>query len=604
MIRLWNNSFIGKIFFSYLALLLLLFAGFYFFSGSLIRQFHIATLSGRLEQEAHLLGRILPLDRSGPPLDEICRVLARESGSRITVIGPEGRVLGDSAEASAGMENHAGRPEIAEALRAGSGTVLRDSTTARHEELYRAFRQTSGAQTRVVLVATPLKEIDPVIGTLRRSLLAGLLFASAVGLVLAWAFSHYLSRRLQRLVQFSGEVAQGSFPQNAIPTSRRDEIALLEHHLHDMSLKIRDNLDQAIGEKEKAASILRCMIEGVLVVDSKGHILVINDQAKAMFKVPADRDLYGASLLEISRHPEIRFVVDEMLTHDFTQARYSKEIELDDERWFRVNAAILRDGTSTPRGTILVFHNISDIKRLERVRSDLVANVSHELRTPLTAIRGYVETLLYAPPREAAERQQFLEIIDRHSERLTRLTEDLLTLSDLESGKAQMTLQPTDAAQLVQRVLEIFWERAHKKAIRLLHVIEPGLPLIAADPDRLQQLLINLIDNAVKYTPAGGQVTVAAAQRIEGLSLELSVSDTGPGIPEKDLPRLTERFYRVDKARSRELGGTGLGLAIVKHIVQAHRGELKFESTINKGTTVRVWLPMVQREPTQSVSLH
>lgn len=604
MKRLWNNSFVGKIFFPYLALLLLLFAAFFLISGSLIRHFHIATLSGRMEQEAHLLGRILPLDRSGPPLDEICRDLARGPTSRITVIDPEGRVLGDSAEPSAGMENQAGRPEIAEALRTGSGTMLLYGTTERDEQLYRAFRQTSGEQTRIVRIAVPLKEIAPVIGAFRRTLLTGLLLAAAAGLVLAWAFSYYLTRRLQRLVQFSEQVAQGSFPQNAIPTSRRDEIALLEHHLNDMSLKIRDNLDQVIGEKEKAASILRCMIEGVLVVDSKGHILVINDQAKAMFKVPADRDVYGASLLEISRHPDIRFVVDEVLAHNFNQARYSKEMELDDERWFRVNAAILRDGTSTPRGTILVFHNISDIKRLERVRSDLVANVSHELRTPLTAIRGYVETLLYAPPKEAAERQQFLEIIDRHSERLTRLTEDLLTLSDLESGKAQMTLQPTDAAQLVQRVLEIFWERAHKKAIRLLHVVEPGLPLIAADPDRLQQLLINLIDNAVKYTPTGGQVTVAAAKQTESLSLELSVSDTGPGIPEKDLPRLTERFYRVDKARSRELGGTGLGLAIVKHIVQAHRGELKFESTINKGTTVRVWLPMAQREPNQSVSLH
>lgn len=604
MKRLWNNSFVGKIFFPYLALLLLLFAAFFLISGSLIRHFHIATLSGRMEQEAHLLGRILPLDRSGPPLDEICRDLARGPTSRITVIDPEGRVLGDSAEPSAGMENQAGRPEIAEALRTGSGTMLLYGTTERDEQLYRAFRQTSGEQTRIVRIAVPLKEIAPVIGAFRRTLLTGLLLAAAAGLVLAWAFSYYLTRRLQRLVQFSEQVAQGSFPQNAIPTSRRDEIALLEHHLNDMSLKIRDNLDQVIGEKEKAASILRCMIEGVLVVDSKGHILVINDQAKAMFKVPADRDVYGASLLEISRHPDIRFVVDEVLAHNFNQARYSKEMELDDERWFRVNAAILRDGTSTPRGTILVFHNISDIKRLERVRSDLVANVSHELRTPLTAIRGYVETLLYAPPKEAAERQQFLEIIDRHSERLTRLTEDLLTLSDLESGKAQMTLQPTDAAQLVQRVLEIFWERAHKKAIRLLHVVEPGLPLIAADPDRLQQLLINLIDNAVKYTPTGGQVTVAAAKQTESLSLELSVSDTGPGIPEKDLPRLTERFYRVDKARSRELGGTGLGLAIVKHIVQAHRGELKFESTINKGTTVRVWLPITQREPNQSVSLH
>jgi two-component system phosphate regulon sensor histidine kinase PhoR len=229
-----------------------------------------------------------------------------------------------------------------------------------------------------------------------------------------------------------------------------------------------------------------------------------------------------------------------------------------------------------------------------------VANVSHELRTPLTAIRGYVETLLHNPPADPADAKQFLAIIDRHSERLSRLTEDLLVLSDLESGARKMTFRPVEAGHLIQRVLEVFWDRAARKNVTLSYSFSSGLSLILGDYDRLQQLFINLVDNAVKYTPPGGSVTITAAQAHFSLQadawVEIAVADSGAGIAEKNLPRLTERFYRVDKARSRELGGTGLGLAIVKHIVQAHGGELKIESAINHGTTVRVLLAGVIAE--------
>ncbi len=366
---------------------------------------------------------------------------------------------------------------------------------------------------------------------------------------------------------------------------------MLEQRLTEMSLKIRDNLQLVVDEKEKADSILRCMIEGVLVLDPKGQVLVMNDQAKAMFHIAPERDVAGASMLEISRHPEMHKILAEVLAFDFFQQRYSKEVELDEERWFRVNAVRLRDFRGASLGSILVFHDITDIKRFESMRSDFVANVSHELRTPLTAIRGYVETLLDTPPADPEDGRQFLTIIDRHSERLSRLTEDLLTLSDLESGNIRLMLHALDANQLIQRVLEIFWDRAAKKNIRLTHRPADDLPRLQGDLDRLQQLFINLVDNAIKYTPPGGEVSLTAARtagKNGAAQIEIAVTDTGPGIPEKDLPRLTERFYRVDKARSRDLGGTGLGLAIVKHIVQAHKGELKIESALNKGTTVRV----------------
>ena len=599
MKRLWSNSLAGKFFLSYFAVVLLLFAGFYSYSSTALRDHELSTLSDRMEREAHLLGRVLPFDAEGPVLDTLCRELSRELGSRITVIALSGKVLGDSAEASASMENHAGRPEVIEAMKQGSGRSIRYSTTVHFEMLYRAFRQTDAGRERIIRVAAPLKEVEGLVGSFRRTLLMGLLLASLAGLLLAWVFSRNLSGRFQRLVRFSGQLARGIFPQDFFPARGGDEIAMLERHLNEMSSKIRDNVRQIVDEKGKADSILRCMIEGVLVFDPKGKVLVINDQARAMFHAPLEKDLHGASMLEISRHPEVHKISQEVSAFDFSESRYSKEIELDNNRWFRVNAGALRNAQDRVIGSIIVFHDITDIKRFESMRSDFVANVSHELRTPLTAIRGYVETLLHAPPGDPADSRQFLEIIDRHSERLSRLTEDLLTLSDLESGNIRLALNPLDTSQLIQRVCEVFWDQAVKKNLKLTHRVDSGIPRLLGDFDRLQQLFINLVDNAIKYTPPGGEVSLiahhAAASNGAG-QIEISVIDSGPGIPEADLPRLTERFYRADKARSRDLGGTGLGLAIVKHIVQAHQGELQFDSKLNQGTTVRVRLPAAPAE--------
>jgi two-component system phosphate regulon sensor histidine kinase PhoR len=610
MKRLWNSSLVVKVFLSYFVVVALLFLSFYFSSNLLLGHFYIRSLSTRMQQEAHLLARMVPFDEAGAALDSLCRQLSGELGARITIIATDGRVLGDSAEISEHMENHGTRPEILEAMRTGTGTSIRYSTTVKYNMLYRAFHQTGANRDRFVRLAVPLTDIDNVIRAVRQSLLAGLAAASVMGLLLAWVFSRHLSRRFRRLVQFSGQVAAGSFPQNFFPDSGSDEIALLEGHLNEMSLHLRANLSQVIEEKEKADSILRCMIEGVLVLDPKGRVLVMNQQARAMFHVPDDLDVHGASVLEITRHPEVHRILEEIFTFDFSTQTYSKEVELDDERWFRVNAVRLRDTRENFQGSILVFHDVTDIKRFESMRSDFVANVSHELRTPLTAIRGYVETLMHTPPADPKESRQFLAIIDRHSERLSRLTQDLLTLSDLESGKIQLSLQPLDASQLIQRVLEVFWDQAARKQVKLTQRIEPQLPNLVGDFDRLQQLFINLVDNALKYTPSGGEVTLETrslpARNGGTAQIELAVIDTGVGIPEKDLPRLTERFYRADKARSRDLGGTGLGLAIVKHIVQAHKGDLTIESVLKRGTTIRVRLAAAlaaRNQPDTVVSL-
>ena len=594
MKRPWNKRLIYKFFLSYLAIVILLSVGFFIYSSNLLRDAYVVSLGKVMEQKVWVLARLLPWTEEPGSLDAICRSLSQELGVRITVIRRDGTVIGDSDEPAIDLENHGSRPEVIEAFSGGSGGSVRHSTLVNHELLYRAYRQTQGNTQRIVRVAVSLNDIEKVTASLGRTLFFGLLLCSLCGLGVAYFFSRRLSKRINGLVDLSQAVARGEFGQRVFHRNDDDELQVLEQNLHEMTVKIRDNINEVRSEKDKFDSILRCMVEGLLVLDPKGNVLLINEQAKRMFHVTGDQIQTG-SFVEISRSPEMRKVVQEVMAFDFSQNVYSRRVSLEDGRWFRVNAVSLRNGTERTSGSILVFHDITEIQRLETVRSDFVANVSHELRTPLTAIRGYVETLLNAPPPDPRDGQQFLGIIARHSERLSRLTEDLLILSDLESGKVQLSRQLVDTSHLIQRVLEVFWDQAAKKQVQLSQIAAPGLPSLSGDFDRLQQLFINLVDNAVKYTPSGGRVTISAtrAPANNGAEprVEIAVADTGPGIPEKDLPRLTERFYRVDKARSRDIGGTGLGLAIVKHIVQAHKGELTIQSVLGKGTTFRVLLP-------------
>jgi two-component system phosphate regulon sensor histidine kinase PhoR len=594
MKRPWKSKVVVKLFLSYLVVVLLLSVLFYLYAASVVKDFHVSSLSAKMRDEAKIVSRLLPPGLDGNAFDRICRELERDLGVRITVIALDGKVLGDSEESSTAMENHGTRPEVMEALAKGAGASTRYSTTVRHEMLYQAVLDGKDKPERIIRLSIPLNAIEAAERSIRHAILLGLLMFSGLGLLLAFFFSRQLERRVKRLVEFSEEVSRGSFPL-PLPTGREDELSLLERNLNEMSRSIQEKIKGVVGEKEKVDSILRCMTEGVLVVDTQGRLILLNENAQKMFSLPATQTFQGASFMEVSRHPEMKKLLEEVLACDCSTECFAKEICLDDDKWFRVTAVNLRDSDQKPLGYILVFHDVTELKRLETVRSDFVANVSHELRTPLTAIRGYAETLLQSPPADPKDAEHFLGIIHRHSERLGRLIDDLLTLSDLESGKIQLTKELLPTTELISRVLEVFHYQARKKDVALSQDIQPGLPSILGDSDRLQQLLINLIDNAVKYTPAGGAVKVRASLAVSAnhhpAMVEIAVSDTGCGIPEKDLPRLTERFYRVDKARSRELGGTGLGLAIVKHIVQAHHGRLKIESQIQKGTTVRVLLP-------------
>jgi two-component system phosphate regulon sensor histidine kinase PhoR len=356
-----------------------------------------------------------------------------------------------------------------------------------------------------------------------------------------------------------------------------------------MAGRLREKLDDVAREQAKATAILDGMIEGVIAVDAHEALLLMNEPARRMFGVGPGR-AEGKPFQEIVRNAELHEIFRR--GHGAGRDAASQhELRLlhPVERTLRVNVVPLALGDNST-GVVMVAHDMTELRRLEQVRTEFVANVSHELRTPLTAIQGYLETLLGSGLEDHANARRFIEIAFRHTERLGRLLNDLTDLSNIELGRVTLRLGPVVLRDAVESTFALVQGRAAAGGVALVVEIDPPVLSVHADHDRLAQILINLVDNAVKYTPAGGRVTVRARRLPDGRA-EVEVRDTGVGIPRADLPRITERFYRVDKARSRELGGTGLGLAIVKHLVLAHGGDLAIESELGEGTTVRVALP-------------
>jgi two-component system phosphate regulon sensor histidine kinase PhoR len=386
-------------------------------------------------------------------------------------------------------------------------------------------------------------------------------------------------------------MSEGSFLVRA-PTGSTDEIGMLGRSLNVMASRLREKIGDLEQEQAKVTAILDAMVEGVIAVDGQEHVLLMNEKARAMFALGSARG-EGKPFLEVIRSADLHEIF--RAVHAGGEAALQREIELTSPpRILGVNAVKLAasgDRSSAGPGVVLVLHDVTALRQLERVRTEFVANVSHELRTPLTAIQGYLETLLSGALEERDNARRFLEIVLRHSERLGRLLNDLTDLSNIELGKVALRREPVRVDEVVASVVGIIAPRAARAKVGVTSQVPSDLPQVPADRDRLAQILINLVDNAVKYTSEGGSVAVTA-RRVEEGTIEVAVTDTGIGIPPADLPRITERFYRVDKARSRELGGTGLGLAIVKHLVMAHGGELGIESEQERGTTVRFTLPL------------
>jgi len=601
----WNDNLFVRLLAPYLLVFAAVAAALYAYSDRVLEQLYVDTLADDVLRQARLVGQIIPWDSTGRELDARCAVIGADLHARVTVIAADGTVIGDSDTSSASLENHRNRPEVQAALHDGEGRALRISARVKRPLFYLAWRQLANGQQRIIRLAVATETIDAARQRVRTAIWGGFGAAALLGLGLALVISHRLSQRLAHLSEFAYAVAQG-LPPPALRPAGNDTLTRLETQLLVMSDSLRAQLSAAREEKGKLEAVLRGMIEGVLVVDRAGVIQLSNQRADWLFRAAGPETLVGQPLIDVSRDPDLQDLVRTAMRGDTTRALV-REITLEGvgRENLQVTATPLDEPGGSPRLFILVFHDTTELKRLEATRRDFVANVSHELRTPLTAIRGYAETLRSGAIDEPKLAAKFVAVIERHSERLGRLIDDLLALSDLELGRTEMQRVAMALAPAVDAAVDVVREKAERGHVDIIRELPGDLPPVDADPDRIEQVLVNLIDNAVKYTPPGGRVTISAAVVDAGGNngspgaldsgdrswVEICIADTGIGVPKHDLPRLTERFYRVDKARSRELGGTGLGLAIVKHIVQAHEGSLRIESDVGRGTRVYVQFP-------------
>ncbi|MEA5114237.1 MAG: ATP-binding protein [Geobacteraceae bacterium] len=588
-----------KLMVSYLALVVLIGVVIYLYLGHSLKTHLTAEIRDNLVNEARLVKimaakEIRVMDRDGFSL---ARTAGREIKARVSIINDKGTVVGDSELSVTGvraLENHAGRPEIRQALAGEIGTSIRYSSTFGTDMLYVAIPfHTESAGGGVVRLALPLSSLEKAVSGMHAMLGAALALAVFFSLLLSYLFSSFISRPLRSIASMASRIGRGDFSCR-IPVAGRDEIGELASVMNDMAGKIESQLERISAEKNRLDTILRGMGEGVIVTDENGILTVSNPAFRSIFALEGYEE--GKSLIEITRHPEMCNTLRRVLQ---TREDIVEEtvLRLPEEKQILVHwVPLIEDGILI--GAVAVFHDISELKALERIRKDFVANVSHELRTPVAVIKGYAETLLCEGSALTPEKTaQFVGIIHNHSERLANLITDLLTLSRTESGVLSMEPMPTNIESAVNRAVRLLDQKWSVKGIDVTIDDSLGdMPVILADQVKLEQVLVNLLDNAIKFTPANGSITISASDI--GTHVKVDVNDTGCGIPPQDLQRIFERFYRVDTARSRELGGTGLGLSIVKHIVQAHGGTVSVESTPGKGSTFSFTL----RKPDASAS--
>lgn len=412
-----------------------------------------------------------------------------------------------------------------------------------------------------------------------------------VSVVLGILFAKWLIRRMLGPFWELQSVAKTLLARWGFQPERQDDLRILTNQLLQLTSFSEERLQVLEAECAKVGAVLDSMVEGVIALDRQGLVMLMNPSARRILDI-GQESVAGQSLLEVIRNRGLADLVEVCRTLAPNE-QCCREVPLQHpvQRVLEVNAMPLPD----TQGIVLVFHDISELRRLEQVRAEFVANVSHELRTPLTAIKGYLETLLDEAPNEPATHRRFLEVAHTHADRLSRLINDLSRLSDIETGKVVLQARSVALQEFVNDILAIFEKEASKRSIVLQNEVSAEA-MVWADPDRLSQILVNLVDNAMKYTPDGGTVMFKARPCNQGFT-GLQIIDTGQGIPPSDIPRITERFYRVDKARARDQGGTGLGLAIVKHLVQLHGGSLRIESELGQGTTVEIELPVEQVAP-------
>ena len=555
-----------KLLSSYLLVLLVMGGTLFIYLDRTLKQQLTENLRTTLFHEAELTAL---LSGAAPPSPARVRDIAARTTSRISLISADGTVLADSQVADAALasvENHLTRPEIAAALQSGRGSAVRHSTTIGVDMLYVAVRlDPQTAQKGVLRLALPLQAVEAAQRSLRQSLILAFLLAGLLAAGLSLLLIQLFTNTLHNLREGARRFGSGDFRRKLI-VAGDDEIGDLARVMNAMAESLNRQMVNLEAQRNRLDTILCGMGEGLLVADRTGTVQLINPAFCALFHISAAA--LGQPLINLSRHPALHATFRRVLAG---RCEESGEFVLADGTTLLTHWVPLLDEGQLI-GVVAVFHDISELKRLETIRRDFVANVSHELRTPVTVIRGYAETLnsgLIAKDPATAER--FALVIQNHAERLTALINDLLTLSQLEAQGRTLTLTPCDLNERLRRSGELVQPKAEEKEITITIQPFPAVNVLA-DAPRLEQILFNLLDNAVKYTPAGGAVAINVSS--EGEMVRIAIDDTGPGVPESARQRIFERFYRADAGRSREEGGTGLGLAIAKHLVGLHGGSI------------------------------
>ncbi|MBI2788554.1 MAG: PAS domain-containing protein [Elusimicrobia bacterium] len=515
------------------------------------------------------------LGARGEALD--AKALGAACECRATVIAPDGEVLGDSSLDPAGLshaENHRARPEVAAALDGREASAVRRSATLGVHHLYAAAPVLApGGKIRgAVRLSLPLTAVERRVSVARRFVLWMTLAVFAAALTLAWLLARAAGRPLEEMAAVARRLAAGEYGARVRGPLGGDERALLGETLNVLAARVEETIGELSRDKGRLAAVLDQMAEGVVAVDAEGRVLLVNPALSRLLGIDAEQ-ARGRGHLETLRHHGLAELVGEVLRGGAPAAR---ELRLfsPEELVFDAHAALLQQG-GRPAGALVVLHDITRLRRLEQVRRDFVANVSHELRTPLSSIKGFAETLREGAVDDKENRLGFLRTIEEQAVQLSQLVDDLLDLSSIESGHRQPTLAPTDLRGLAVDATRRFAPAAAERGV-ILATFSSSPVNALADAEQVRQVLANLIDNAIKYTEPGGRVEISLETRED--QAVVRVRDTGVGIPEADLTRIFERFYRVDKSRSREAGGTGLGLAIVKHLVEAQGGRVWVES--------------------------
>ncbi|MFH1190070.1 MAG: ATP-binding protein [Candidatus Omnitrophota bacterium] len=581
-----------KLTFIFCSLIVLILAASYFHLSAGLKTYMEARIEDNLRKELLLNKDIIDNDLvrkidPGEAGDFAARI-GRALGLRATIIDPDGTVIGDSEVSGDGLrklENHITRPEIQDAVQKGLGQSKRFSVSIRKEMLYMAVPLGKDKLLGIFRLAIPLSDIGIIESKMFKAISATIILAILATLIASFFVSIMISRPLYEMSAIAKRLSDGDFSRKAIVHSN-DEAGDLAKAMNYMADEISAKVKGISSEKAKLEAILSSMFEGIMLTNDKGEILLMNPSVRKLFLIDSPPE--GRRPLEVIRNNAIQDIVDRVLREKRELITQEVGVSIPEEKKIMINGVpIIKDGEL--EGAVLVFHDITELKRLEDIRKDFVANVSHELRTPISSIKGYAETLLDGKVDNEATVKEFLNIIHQDSDRLANLIDDLLDLSKIESGKMKMELEPLDILPIVKRCVNILEKPAKDKSLAVILDIPADLPKVLGDHERLSQVFMNLLDNAIKYTPGGGSITVRAVHA--GEADRIDISDTGIGIAEKDLPRIFERFYRVDKARSRELGGTGLGLSIVKHIVQAHAGQVWVRSTPDEGSTFSFTIP-------------